>query len=310
MKSLRRSSFPAVVVALSIALATPSLATGQNASAGGAQTGRMVITAQTKGGDASRELRQQDVSVSVDGRPSQITQWTALRGPNAGLQLVFLLDESAPASLSLQFPSIKKFVRSLPPTAEVGIAYMLNGRAVMVQTLTSDHEAAAKALRLPNSLPGVTGSPYFTLSDLAKKWPSQAKTRRVVFMVTNGEDPYYGSRDLQDPYVQQAITDAQKANLVVFSLYFRDTGSRGFGSFGTLFGQSYLLMVSNGTGGEAYTEAMSTPVSFDPFLNQLRTALNNQYMATITSNKAGLQRVKVKAKGIKVRAPERVNFGS
>jgi hypothetical protein len=257
------------------------------------------------------ELQQEQVSVSVNGRSAPITQWASLRD-SGQLQLVFLLDESTPSSLAIQFASLRKFIESLPPKAEVAIAYMSNGRAVMQQPLTSDHAAAAKALRLPNSIPGISGSPYFCLSELAKKWPSQAKTRRVVFMVTNGEDPYYRSRDLQDPYVRAAIADSQKAGLVVYSLYFHDVASPGFGSEQSLFGQSYLLMVSQATGGEAYTEAMTTPVSFDPFLKQFGVALNNQYWATVSSGRSGLQPIKVdvKEKGVKLRAPKRVNFGS
>ncbi len=304
-----RSIHWVAVLAMGMIVAAPSPARAQ-AESNGIFTGQMVVTVQ--GNRQMPELPQQDVSVAVDGKDSQISQWKPLRGPEAPLQLVFLIDESTPASISLQFPMMKDFIRKLPPSTEVAVAYMLNGRAVFQKPLTTDHAAAAATLRLPNSIPGVTGSPYFSLSDLAKKWPSKAKTRRVVFMLTNGEDPYYRTHDLQDPYVRTAISDCQKAGLLVYSLYFHDLGAGGFGSMGTLFGQSYLLMVSNETGGVAYTEAMTTPVSVGPFLKQFQTSLDNQYMATITARRGGLQRVKAtsKRKGAKLRAPTRVNFGS
>jgi hypothetical protein len=304
-----RSSHWVAILAMGIVVAAPSRAAAQG-EGNGSFTGQMVMTAQ--GNRQMPDLSQQDVSVAVDGQNSQISQWKPLRGPDAPLQLVFLIDESAPPSISLQFPMMKDFIRKLPPSTEVAVAYMLNGRAVLQKPLTTDHAAAAATLRLPNSIPGVTGSPYFSLSDLAKKWPSKAKTRRVVFMLTNGEDPYYRTHDLQDPYVRSAITDCQKAGLLVYSLYFHDIGTGGFGTTATLFGQSYLLMVSNETGGVAYTEAMTTPVSVGPFLKQFQTSLDNQYMATITARRGGLQRVKVtsKTKSTKLRAPARVNFGS
>ncbi len=310
MKKIRRSAFLAASLAVAMLLAVPSLTGARAVAQEGSSTGQMVVT--VRGDRQLPELPQQSVAVSVDGRQSKISQWTPLRGPNAPLQLVFLIDESAPSSISLQFPMMKDFIRKLPPSVEVAVAYMLNGRAVLQHPLTKDHAAAANTLRLPNSLPGITGSPYFSLSDLAKKWPSKTQTRRVVFMLTNGEDPYYQSSDLQDPYVRTTISDCQKAGLVVYSLYFHDIGGRSFGSTATLFGQSYLLMVSEGTGGVAYTEAMTTPVSVGPFLKRFQTSLSNQYMATVTASRSGLQRVKVttKAKGIKLRAPARVNFGS
>lgn len=272
----------------------------------------LILTASVKGSRPAPELRQDDIAIQLKGRPAEIRSFTPLRGQDAGLQLVFLFDESAPASLSLQFPSIGKFIRSLPPTAEVGIAYMANGRAVFQQTLISDHELAAKALRLPNSIPGVTGSPYFCLSDLAKHWPSDAKVRRVVFMVTNGRDPYYQQADMQDPYLDAAISDSQKARLLVYSIYFHDRGFSGAGSLGTLFGQSYLLKMAQDTGGESYSEAMTTPVSFDPFLEKFRTSLESQYRVEVAASGSGLQRVRVtsKLKNVKIIAPSMVYVGS
>jgi hypothetical protein len=285
-----------------------SLAIGQVTNGETVADAQFVITAKVKGPQAA-PLQQKDVAVLMKNRPVEITNWEPLQGPNAGLQLVFLFDESARSYLALQIPSLRKFIEGLPPSAEVAVAYMANGRAVMAQTLTSDHALAAKSLRLTNGIPGISASPYFCLSYLAKHWPSQAKTRRVVFMVTNGEDPYYGGGGLQDPYVDSAIADAQKAGLLVYSIYFRNTGRSG--QLRTLYGQTFLLQVSTETGGEAYSN-MINPVSFDPYLQQFKTALKNQYMVTIAAQGSGLQRVKVKSNvpGLKLAAPSAVNVSS
>ncbi len=308
MKMNRIGIFTAALL-MPLAAALPAAAQAQPGEV--ASAAQIIVTAQAKGSGAPPVLEQKDVTVLLKNKPVEITQWTPLQGSHAGLQLVFLFDNSAPPLLSLQFPSLRKFIQALPPSAEVGIAYMSNGRAQMAQTLTSDHALAAKALRLPNSIPGVSASPYFCLSNLAKNWPSKTRTRRVVFMVTNGEDPYYTSGDLQDPYVQTAISDSQKAGLLVYSIYFRDKGMRSLGSLGVLYGQSYLLMVSRGTGGQAYTEAMVTPVSFDPFLKRFKTSLANQYRVGISAQGKGLERVKVtpKMKGVSLAAPSAVDVG-
>jgi hypothetical protein len=275
-------------------------------------TATLVVTAQGRGSHAVPQLQQNDVTVLVNKRPAQITGWEPYRGANDRLQLVFLFDESSRSYLALQFSSIRKFIDGLPPSAEVGIAYMNNGRAQFQQKLTSDHVLAGKALRLTNGIPGISASPYFCLSDLAKNWPSHAQTRRVVFMVTNGEDPYYRGRDLQDPYVAAAISDSQKAGLLAYSIYFRGVVGGGSRSIATLFGQSYLSRVADETGGTLYTEALSSPVSFDPFLKQFKTSLENQYQLTIAAQGSGLQRVSVKSnmQGVKLKAAARVDIGS
>ncbi len=293
-------------LASTIIASTASAQVANRESNGNAQ---LIITSKARGSQPAPLLQQKDISVTLKNRPAEITSLTSLRGPDAGLQLVFLFDESARSYLSLQIPTLRKFIEALPPSDEVAVAYMANGRAVMAQTLTRDHALAGKSLRLTNGIPGISASPYFCLSDLAKHWPSQANTRRVVFMVTNGEDPYYQGGGLQDPYVDAAIADSQRAGLVVYSIYFRNVGRSG--AIRTLYGQSFLLKVSTDTGGESYANGMMSPVSFDPFLEQFKKALANQYMLTIAAQGTGLQRVKVKSKvsGINLAAPAAVNVG-
>ena len=282
------------------------------AKAQAAANAHFVVTVQQKRSNPVPRLRQQDLTVRVKGHPADIVSFQPAQGGNARLQLVFLFDESAPGYLSLQIPAIKKFIDALPPTAEVAVAYMANGRAVMAQKLTGNHQLAGKALRLTNGIPGINASPYFCLSDLAKHWPApyQVGVRRVVFMVTNGEDPYYTTGDLQDPYVAAAIQDSQKAGLLVFSIYFRDRGQRFNGRLGVLFGQSYLQQVAQGTGGYAYNEALMSPVSFTPFLDQFKTALENQYWVGIAAQGKGLVRLQVKShvSGMKLDAPSAVEI--
>lgn len=290
----------AAIVGLGAGVVSPAMGQPENV-AGQAQ---LVVTVNANKSRPSQPLPQSDIAVKVKGHPADIVSWEPLNGPDAGLQLVFLIDDSARSYLALQISSIAKFIESLPPSAEVAVAYMGNGRAIVAQTLTADHALAAKSLRVTNGIPYISGSPYFCLSDLAKNWPSKAKTRRVVMMVTNGEDPYYRSADLQDPYLATAIQDSQKAGLLVYSIYFSDRGRANRGGFRILSGQSYLLRVAQETGGQAYMIGLSSPVSFDPFLDQFRDSLNNQYLLAAAVGGTGWQQVKVQSKvpGVKLAA--------
>ncbi len=268
----------------------------------------VIVTVNADKSTAAPPLQQGEISVKVKGRSTPVVSVTPINDATEPTQLVFMFDESARSYLALQIPDLKNFILGLPASTEVAVAYMSNGRAVMAQKMTTDHKLAADSLRLTNGIPGITGSPYFCLSDLAKNWPSKQQARRVVFMVTNGEDPYYRSRDMQDPYLAAAIQDAQKVNLLVYSIYFRNTFGGGSTSFSTLMGQSYLQRLANETGGQFYSMAMSSPVSFAPFLKQFKQSLQRQYVLTFATGDTGWQRVQVqsKSKGIKLTAPQAI----
>jgi hypothetical protein len=298
------------------ALFAASLATNALAQSGVAT--QTVLTVMPKSGSQAPEVTTQQIQANIAGKRTQVTNWIPLRGDRGGLQMMILIDGSARARLSLQYDDLRKFVMGLPDGTQVGIAYMQNGQAVIAQNLTADRQRAANAFRMTSGVPGGNGSPYFCLSDLVKKWPAggtstpAASDRREVLMVTDGVDLYYGNTyDSNDPYVQSAISDSQKAGVLVYSIFFKDTG-RFDNSRWTVFGaQNYLLQVSTGTGGRAYWIGDSSPVSFSPFLDDLSTRIKNQYelgLLAAPGKKTQLQplKVKISAPGMKVDAPQAV----
>ena len=100
------------------------------------------------------------------------TGWLPLQGDHAGLEFFIMLDDSSNVTLGSQLEDIRQFINAQPPTTKIGVAYMSNGIAQVMQNLTNDHALAAKALRLPFGNPGASASPYFSLEDLLKRWPS------------------------------------------------------------------------------------------------------------------------------------------
>jgi len=274
-----------------------------------------VVTVVPKNGEAP-ELQQQNLKVWADGKQSEVTSWQALRGDRAGLEFVVLIDDSARSSIGLQLNELSKFIQAMPPTTLVGVAYMQNGRAAFEQNLTADHALAAKALRLTSGVPGGNSSPYFCLSDLVKRWPSEdPKNRREVLMVSDGVDRYNLRYDPDNPYVQAAITDAQRARVIVNSIYFRDTGRLDRSGYETNAGQNLLAQVTQTTGGKLYWEGLSNPVSFQPFLQDLSKRLENQYELGFTArarSKPDLIQLKVKtdASRVNVDAPQRIPLGA
>jgi hypothetical protein len=293
-----------------LACALPSVA--QQGDTVAAQT---VVTVVPKGGEAP-DLHQQNLKVWADGKESEVTQWQPLRGDRSGLEFVVLIDGSARSSIGLQLKDLSKFIQSMPPTALVGVAYMQNGRAAFAQNPTADHALAAKALRLTSGPPGSNASPYFCLSDLAKHWPSEdPKNRREVLMVTDGIDRYNLRYDPEDPYLQAAINDSQKAGLIVYSIYFRDTGGLDNSGYETNAGQSLLTQVAQATGGKLYWQGLGNPVSFQPYLEDLSKRLENQYELGFTARSKSKQefvdlKVKTDVSRLSIEAPQRVAVGT
>ncbi|MGA3010446.1 MAG: hypothetical protein ABSD72_09310 [Terracidiphilus sp.] len=306
MKNLRMAIW---MVAGGLLVAAPAFAQGDKTMG----QGRAVVTILPKGhGEMPASISQQDLNIKVNGKPSMVTSWKPLRGPDGRLELVILIDGSARSSLGNQFQDIQEFVNSLPPDTKAGIAYMINGRAAFVGPLSADHARVLQALHLPGGPIGTSGSPYFCLSDLAQHWPSGDRgARRAVVMVTDGIDNYNRRFDPEDPYVQAAITDSVRAGLVVYSIYYQVMGRGDRSLYANNTGQSLLLMVEEATGGESLWPGIGEPVSFKPFFEQLNRDLGNQYELGFSAPLNGKPtvetlKVKVGAQAVSVSAPQQV----
>jgi hypothetical protein len=272
----------------------------------------MVITVlPAAGGSRPKSLEAGDVTVLQGNTPAPVIRLQRLAGDLADMQLFVLLDDSTrSASLGIQMPKLKTFLGSLPVTTQVAVGYMRNGTFSLAQSFTADHRKAADALRLPAAVPGENGSPYFALSDLGKHWPSKQSTgRRAVLMLTDGVDRYYGTADMDDPYVDAAIHDTLKEGVMVYSIYLRGAGLYGRSAWVTNFAQSRLSEVSQETGGYAYFEDFTDPVTIAPFLKDFQDRLDNQYQVTIDAlHQKGVQPVKLRTElpGLRIESPTHI----
>jgi hypothetical protein len=273
---------------------------------------QMVITVlPTRSGAEPASLEAKDIKVLHGNAPAPVVRLQRLTGDLADMQLFVLLDDSTRSfSLGNHLSELKTFLESLPASTQVAVGYMRNGTFGLAQAFTADHQKAASALRLPVAMPGENGSPYFALSDLAKHWPSTESTdRRAVLMLTDGVDRYYENGTIDDPYVDDAIHDALKDGMLVYSIYLRGSGLYGRGGAVTNFAQSRLIEVSEETGGHAYFQGFTDPVTISPFLSDFKNRLENQYQATIEVwNKNGDQPVKLRTEvpGLKIEAPTHI----
>jgi len=116
---------------------------------------------------------------------------------------------------------LRAFITSQPATTSVGMGYMRNATVQIVQNFTTDHDQAAKAVRLPVGSVGAYGSPYLSVIDLMKSWPGHPNRREVV-MITDGIDRARRgprARMAINPDVNSASDLAQRTGTMVHTIY-------------------------------------------------------------------------------------------
>ncbi len=256
----------------------------------------MVVTVEPKRGKEIPPIERQDLTVEMGKDKREVTGLEPAGQNGKPMQLMLLIDDSARGTFDTELQTLKQFVVSLPATTEVAIGYMRNGTNQMASNFTTDHEAAAKTIRLVLGPGGADVSPYDSLSEAVKRWPQGAE-RREVIMFSSGIEGLGGGYTPDNPYVNRGIQDAQKAGVIVYTIYTPSAGHAGHSFWRENWGQNFLSQLSDETGGESYMIGFGAPVSFQPFLQQITQQMQHQYVLTFIAkpqSKSGLQPVKVR----------------
>jgi len=277
-----------------------------------------IITVNSK---TPQSLTPQNLKAKVNNRDAKVTDVVPVK-PN-GTQIALLIDDGLRTSIGRQLSDIQGFIKGLPEGTEILIGYMQNGRVVAAQPFTTDHAAAVRNLRMPMGSPGLSASPYFCLSDFVKHWPGGSSSEgalltpkaRFIIMLTNGVDPYNGSvspMNQNSVYVENAIRDAQRAGVPVYSIYYGDAGIRGGAA--SFSGQNYLTQVASETGGQAYIQGFGNPISLAPYFDQFRKSIEESFVATFSAASRNNELVPLKfttsLKSTKLQTSEKVRPGT
>jgi hypothetical protein len=302
-------------LAIGVGLIAGVLSTASSAFAQGEKdgTGQAIVTILPKhAGDAAPAVLPQSLELKIDGKTARVTNFELVRSPKDAIELVILIDGSARSSLGTQMQEMERFVKSLPPNIKSTIGYMQNGNSQLAGPLTTDHDAVLRGLHLPGGSAGTNGSPYFCISDLAKRWPSNdTGARREVVMITDGVDNYNRRFDPEDPYVQAAIADSARARLTIYSIYWRGQGRFDNTNYANNSGQNLMVIITDATGGKSFWQGMGNPVSFNPYFEELSRRFRNQYELSFQVDFNGKPQVagmklKFKVPNADVSAPQQV----
>jgi hypothetical protein len=223
-------------------------------------------------------LSKSDIVVRTGDRKEDVIAWDPAQGEKGALELAILIDDLS--NIGTQLDDIRKFIEAQPKATSVGLFYAQNGVTQTVAPFSADHGAVAHKVRITTGFPGASTSIYLSLMDVMKKWP-QTNGRREILVIADGIDRFRG--DPNSPDVTATIEQAQKAGIMIHTLYARGGGREGRNSFRVNYGQSNLAQMADETGGESFFQGLDTPISFAPFLEQLDMVLHNQYFLTYTT---------------------------
>ena len=279
-------------VLLTSALLFSTTVDAQTKSSGGNVT--LTITAVGKKEVDVSNIGKDDVQLFQGKERKQVGGWKK----GDGLFLAILIDDSLDTSAGSQWEYLKEFIMSQPASTSIMVGYVSDNGTRVAQDFTSNHELAAKALRLPMGIGALGSSPYLGAIDLLKRWP-QTGPRRSIVLITSGIDYFRGGGfGAFYPDLDTLVSRAERQNTNIWSVYYPSSSHRGGSFFLLNYAQNNLSKLSQDTGAEAYFLGVTTPVSIKPYLEEINMHLNNQYLLSFAGSggpKGKYQSMKVKS---------------
>lgn len=246
------------------------------------------------------------LEVFEDGERQEIL--TTRGGPLSPLTLSVLIQDDLGSSVANEIEGLKNFIRGLPPGSRVMVGYLRSGSLQVRQKFTNDLEKAARTLRIPVGSPAFSPlNPFVQTREAVKRYESQPVGRRAILLVSDGLDisrGIEGSSPASSIDLQRAINEAQRNGVAVYAIYAHPGGQ-----IPTLVnnGQGSLERLASETGGQAFFQGTSAPVSFDRFLNEINQLLARQFALTYLSThpEKGFHRLRVvtETSGVKLHHP-------
>jgi hypothetical protein len=244
--------------------------------------------------DTAPPISKDDVQLFTGKERKQIADWKK----SDQLFLAILIDDSIETGAGGQWDYLKEFINGQPASTSIALGYIRNNTVQIAQDFSTDHSLAIKALRLPMGNGALGSSPYLAMIDMLKRWPDGSGPRRSILLVSSGIDYFRGSFfGAWYPDLDPLIARAEKQNTNIWTIYYPSSGHRGHSFYQVNYAQNNLDKLSEYSGAESYFLGYGTPVSIKPYLDEIATHLNNQYLLTFSGtggSKGKMQNIKVK----------------
>jgi len=247
-------------------------------------------------GETSSELRFVDFILREDGDiQSEVSKRSRLDSP---MTLAVIFQDDLASSAAVDMKNMANFIRNQQAGSRVMVGYIRPGSLEVRKKFTNELDKAAESVRAPLSLPSAGAyNPYVEIIEGLKRFDSQPMSRRAMVVVSDGIDISHDSSSSSPSEsidLQRAISEAQRRAVAIYSI-FVPPAANSLQSL-VLNGQSCLQRLSDETGGRAFFQGTTAPVSFDPFLKETDLLMNMQIAYTYLSTHAnkGFHKLDVK----------------
>lgn len=293
---------------LLVLLPAPQLTVGQGSSRRSRGAPRPVTVPVTiKVNKPETEIRVVDLLVREDG---EVQSLLSIRRPaDNPITLAVLMQDDLGSSIANEARGVADFIRNLPTGSRVMVGYIRSGSLQVRRRFTTDLERAAASVRPPIGSASVSPfNPYVEIIEALRRFDSQPLGRRAILVVSDGLDVSRGldSSSAADSIdLSRAIRDAQRRSVAIYSIFAPAAASSNRLLIAN--GQNSLQKLSDETGGRAFFQGTSAPVSFQPFLREISATLERQIALTYLSThpNKGFHRLDVKPldRDVEVRHP-------
>jgi hypothetical protein len=243
--------------------------------------------------DSVPPISKDDVQLRVGRESRPVGDWRK----DENLFLAILIDDSIDTRAAGHWDNLREFIMAQPATVHIALGYIRNNTTMIAQDFTTNHELAAKALRITIGTGAIGSSPYLGTMDMLRRWP-ETGPRRSVLLISSGIDFFRGERSGPTfPDVVPLTQRAQRQNTNIWTVYFPAAAHRAHSFNLAWTGQNNLNRLSDDTGGESFFLGTGMPVSLKPYFDEIATHLSNQYLLTFAGtggNRGRLQSVNVR----------------
>ncbi|HEX5085149.1 MAG TPA: VWA domain-containing protein [Blastocatellia bacterium] len=233
-------------------------------------------------------LQPEDFLVTEEKKKQRIL--SVRRASEAPPIIAVLIQDDLVSHVNNEIQCIKDFIREAPEGSRVMTAYISTGSLRVAQDFTTDRARAAESLRIiAGSRSASTYSPYIQVSEALRRFDAQPAGRRLALLISDGLDLSQGFRNaspLFSPYLDQAISEAQRRGVVIFPFFAPSAGWTRWNRMAVNHGQGALNRLADETGGQAFFSG-SDFVTFDPYFKELNELLDRQWMITYRSANTG-----------------------
>jgi VWFA-related protein len=247
----------------------------------------ILCTVRNKSGGLIGNLEKSDFKIYEDGKEQEIKNFT--RETDLPLTIGLLVDTSKSQErlIDIEKRAAYQFFSKVLRQKDEAFLMQFGAEAELLQDSTNSPRLLQKGLdelRLSVPLGGLHPGPVPTMQNqagtilydatyLAANEKLRGEVgRKAIVLITDGVDT--GSKVSRD----KSIEAAQKADSIVYSIYYVDRAAYGFGTFGGGGGEGELRRMSSETGGQVFKVEKNH--TLDDIFQEIQEEMRSQYAIT------------------------------